>query len=52
VLVSYRLSTVRMTDLIVVLDHGQVVEVGSHPVLIARRGLYAELFALQVQSDR
>jgi ABC-type transport system involved in cytochrome bd biosynthesis fused ATPase/permease subunit len=39
-------------NLIVVLDHGQVIEVGSHPALIGRRGLYAELFALQVQSDR
>lgn len=52
VLVSHRFSTVRMADLIVVLSQGAVVEVGSHTELIARRGLYAELFELQAQSYR
>jgi ATP-binding cassette subfamily B protein len=52
VLVSHRFSTVRMADLIVVLDGGQVVEVGSHAELIARGGLYAELFELQAESYR
>jgi ATP-binding cassette subfamily B protein len=52
VLVSHRFSTVRMADLIVVLDRGRVVEVGSHPELMARRGLYAELFELQAHSYR
>jgi ATP-binding cassette subfamily B protein len=52
VLVSHRFSTVRMADLIVVLDRGRVVEVGSHPELLARRGLYAELFELQARSYR
>jgi ATP-binding cassette subfamily B protein len=52
VLVSHRFSTVRMADLIVVLDHGRIAEVGSHTELLARRGLYAELFALQAQSYR
>ncbi len=50
VLVSHRFSTVRMADLILVLDHGQVAEVGSHPALMARQGLYAELFDLQARS--
>ncbi len=52
VLVSHRFSTVRMADLIVVLEKGRVVEVGSHADLLARRGLYAELFGLQAQSYR
>lgn len=52
VLVSHRFSTVQMADLIVVLAQGRVVEVGSHPELIARHGLYAELFELQAQSYR
>lgn len=52
ILVSHRFSTVRMADLIVVLNHGQIVEVGSHTDLIARDGLYAELFELQAQSYR
>lgn len=52
VLVSHRFSTVQMADLIVVLNGGQVVELGSHRELMARGGLYAELFALQAQSYR
>jgi ATP-binding cassette, subfamily B, bacterial len=47
VLVSHRFSTVRMADVIVVVDGGKVLEVGSHDELMARAGLYAELFTLQ-----
>jgi ATP-binding cassette subfamily B protein len=47
VFVSHRFSTVRMADLIVVLDGGRVVERGSHDELVAAGGLYAELYALQ-----
>ena len=43
-------STVRMADLIVVLDGARVVEVGSHEDLIARAGIYAELYSLQASS--
>jgi ATP-binding cassette subfamily B protein len=50
VLVSHRFSTVRMADLIVVLDGARVVEVGSHGELMARRGTYAELYSLQASS--
>ena len=46
-LVSHRFSTVRMADLIVVLDGARVVEVGSHDDLMARNGQYAELFRIQ-----
>jgi ATP-binding cassette subfamily B protein len=46
-LVSHRFSTVRMADLIVVVDGGKVLEVGSHDELMAHGGLYAELFTLQ-----
>jgi ATP-binding cassette, subfamily B, bacterial len=52
VLVSHRFSTVRMAGLIVVLDGGRVVEVGSHEELMDRRGLYAELFAMQAAAYR
>ena len=52
VLVSHRFSTVRMAGLIVVLDKGGIAEVGSHAELIARGGLYAELFEIQAQSYR
>lgn len=52
VLVSHRFSTVQMADLIVVLNEGQVAELGSHRALMARGGLYAELFAMQAHSYR
>ena len=52
VLVSHRFSTVRMADLIVVLREGQIVEIGNHDALVARGGLYAELFELQARSYR
>ncbi|MDQ3947367.1 MAG: ABC transporter ATP-binding protein/permease [Actinomycetota bacterium] len=46
-LVSHRFSTVRMADLILVVSGGRIVEVGGHHELMARRGLYSELFRLQ-----
>lgn len=46
VLVSHRFSTVRMADLIVVLDGARVAELGSHSELMARNGLYAELYGI------
>jgi ATP-binding cassette, subfamily B, bacterial len=51
-LVSHRFSTVRMADLIVVLDGSRVVEVGSHDDLMARGGQYAELYAIQAAAYR
>ena len=52
VLVSHRFSTVRMADLILVLDGARVVEVGAHGELMARRGLYAELYGIQARAYR
>jgi ATP-binding cassette subfamily B protein len=51
-LVSHRFSTVRMADLIVVLDGAKLVELGSHDDLIARGGHYAELYNLQAAAYR
>jgi ATP-binding cassette subfamily B protein len=49
VLVTHRLTTAQAADLIVVLDGGRVVEVGTHDVLSQAEGLYAELFHLQAR---
>ncbi|HYR11914.1 MAG TPA: ATP-binding cassette domain-containing protein, partial [Longimicrobium sp.] len=50
VLVSHRFSTVRMADLILVIDGGGVRELGAHDELLLRDGLYAELYQLQARS--
>jgi ATP-binding cassette subfamily B protein len=42
--IAHRLSTIRDADLIVVLEHGQVIERGSHEELLTRRGLYTSLY--------
>jgi len=47
IIVSHRFSTVRMADLILVVENGRVVEAGSHDELITRDGAYAQLFRLQ-----
>ena len=47
ILVSHRFSTVRMADLIVVLDGARVVEVGSHRELMSKGGQYAQLYGIQ-----
>ena len=47
VLISHRFSTVRMADRIIVFQHGQIAEEGSHAELVARGGPYSELFRLQ-----
>jgi ATP-binding cassette subfamily B protein len=52
VLVSHRFSTVRMADLIVVLEGGGVTEVGTHTELMRRDGTYAELYNLQARAYR
>jgi ATP-binding cassette subfamily B protein len=52
VLVSHRFSTVRMADIIVVLDGARVVEVGRHEELMARKGQYAELYSIQAGAYR
>lgn len=52
ILVSHRFSTVRMADLIVVLDGARVVEVGTHEELMARRGQYSELYTIQAAAYR
>jgi ATP-binding cassette subfamily B protein len=52
VLISHRFSTVRMADRILVLEHGRILEEGSHEQLVALGGRYAELFELQAAGYR
>lgn len=52
ILISHRFSTVRMADRIVVLRGGEVVESGTHEELVARGGLYDELFKMQAAGYR
>ena len=51
-LVSHRFSTVRMADMIVVLDGARVAEAGSHEALMAKGGQYAELYEIQASAYR
>ena len=52
VLISHRFSTVRMADRILVLEKGELVEIGSHEELLIKGGRYAELFDLQAMGYR
>ena len=52
ILVSHRFSTVRMADLIVVLDGSRLAEIGTHEQLMAKRGQYAELYGIQAAAYR
>jgi len=49
--IAHRLSTIREMDRILVLDHGRLIEAGSHAQLLATGGLYAKLYGLQFAAD-
>ncbi len=52
IVISHRFPTVRMAHTIVVLEHGEIVERGTHDELVARGGKYARMFALQAEGYR
>lgn len=49
--IAHRLSTIRNADLILVMDHGDIVEAGKHEELLAKNGFYAKLYNAQFQED-
>jgi ATP-binding cassette subfamily B protein/subfamily B ATP-binding cassette protein MsbA len=48
--IAHRLSTIRRADLILLMDHGRIVERGTHAALMARRGLYYDMVVRQMTS--
>ncbi len=52
ILISHRFPTVRMADRIVVIEHGRIVEEGTHAALLAAGGRYARMFTLQAEGYR
>ena len=43
-IIAHRLSTVKNSDIIMVLDHGSIIEQGNHETLIAKKGVYYQLY--------
>ncbi len=51
-IIAHRLSTVERADFILVLEQGRIVETGTHAALLARRGVYYDLYQLQFRDNR
>lgn len=47
IVIAHRLSTVRQADMIVVMEKGRIVEIGTHDQLLAKNGVYRRLYDLQ-----
>jgi ATP-binding cassette, subfamily B, multidrug efflux pump len=50
IVIAHRLSTIRKADSIMVLDKGEIKEMGSHEALMAQQGMYAQLYAMQFEA--
>ena len=49
-IIAHRLSTIKSADTILVLEHGKIIEQGSHASLLAKKGMYYELYKLQFEA--
>jgi ATP-binding cassette subfamily B protein len=52
IVIAHRLSTIRKADKIIVLDKGEIKEIGSHAELLAKSGFYARLHEMQFEKHR
>ena len=52
IIIAHRLSTVRDADPIIVLDHGEIIEKGTHGELLEKKGKYFELYEAQKKSGK
>lgn len=52
IVIAHRLSTIRDSDWIVVMDHGKIVEEGTHEALLRTKGTYYELYRTQYLGGR
>ena len=48
-IIAHRLSTIKNADLILVMNHGDIVEQGTHEALLAKNGFYADLYNSQFE---
>mgnify|MGYP005983678861 FL=1 len=49
--IAHRLSTIQNSDVIMVMDHGRIIERGDHESLLAERGMYYQLYTGKVELD-